>query len=114
MWKIGLSIVAASLTLVCFAPAVEAMPMEMADMYREQHGLDPFELTFSAYQGRLSDQGIPGYGTFVSRIDSGSIDAEDVIQAAVDAGDLAASALEDASYARFLGDMLYDLANSTR
>lgn len=114
MRRLGLSIVAAALALVVSAPAAEAMPPDVAMEMREEYGLDPFELTFFAYQGRLRSYDIPGYGTFVARLSSNSLNAEDVIGAAIEGGILAASALEDNRYVGFVEDMLDDLVQQSR
>lgn len=60
--------------------------------------LSPFNLASLAYRGRLDDQGVPGYGSLESGVNSGAITAEDVIQAAIDSGRLAESIRDDHSY----------------
>ncbi|MEO1210800.1 MAG: hypothetical protein AAFX78_14790 [Cyanobacteria bacterium J06638_20] len=114
MRKIGLSIVAASLAFVASAPAAEAMPPMEAMEFRNMYGLDPFELTFFAYQGRLRSYDIPGYSTLVSRLSSNSLDAEDVIEAAIEGGDLSAAAINDSSYVGFVEDMLDNLVDQAQ
>ncbi|MFN6474710.1 hypothetical protein [Nostoc sp. DedQUE07] len=50
--------------------------------------LNSFNLATLAYQGYLKDQGIPSNGALMSAIASGTIAAQDIIQAAVKANRL--------------------------
>ncbi|MEW6494656.1 MAG: hypothetical protein AB1589_19370 [Cyanobacteriota bacterium] len=59
---------------------------------------DPFTLVTSAYRGEFKEQGIPSYGHFLGDYQSGELDAEDLVQAAVDAGELPPQALNDEGY----------------
>jgi hypothetical protein len=92
MKRFALSLLSLALTMTAFAPAAEAA--------KDEHGISPFNLTHLAYQGRLSDEGVPGYGVFAAGIQSGRITAEDLIEAAIDAGRLSSASLEDASFVR--------------
>lgn len=92
MKRFTLSLLSLSLALTAFAPVAEAA--------KSEYGISPFSLTNLAYQGRLSGEGVPGYGTFVAGVQSGQITAEDVIEAAIEDGRLAASSLEDSGFVR--------------
>jgi hypothetical protein len=59
---------------------------------------EAFNLVSSAYRGDFEEQGIDGYGVMVSNYESGQLTAEDVINAAIEAGELSPNALNDDSY----------------
>jgi hypothetical protein len=60
--------------------------------------LSPFNLAFLAYQGYLEDQGIPSDGDLRNAITSGTITAQDIMQAAVKANRLSEQTLGDQGY----------------
>jgi hypothetical protein len=64
--------------------------------------LRPFNLVYLAYQGYLKDQGIPSNGELINAIDSGTITAQDLIQAAVKANRLSEPMLGDRGYRHHL------------
>ena len=59
---------------------------------------EAFNLVSSAYRGDFEEQGINSYATLVSNYEAGELTAEDLIQAAIDSGELSPNALEDDSY----------------
>ncbi|MDF5714018.1 MAG: hypothetical protein PUP93_09010 [Rhizonema sp. NSF051] len=68
--------------------------------------LRPFNLAYLAYQGYLKNQGIPSNGALMSGIASGTITAQDIIQAAVKANRLPEQTLSDQGYRHNLEDQL--------
>lgn len=82
------------------------VPLAKAATPNSEYGLNAFNLTTVAYQGRLSEDGIPGYGSLANGVNSGSITAEDVIQAAVDSGRLSEMALQDSEFVRTVSNSL--------
>lgn len=74
---------------------------------------DPFTLVTSAYRGEFKEQGIPSYGQFMSAYETRSIDAEDLVQAAVEAGDLPPQALNDEGYINAVRLSLNALTSAT-
>jgi hypothetical protein len=72
--------------------------------------LSPFNLAYLAYQGYLKAEGIPSSGALDDAIASGSITAEDLIQAAVNAKRLPEQALTDQAYRHSLENELQGLA----
>ncbi len=60
--------------------------------------LSPFNLAFLAYQGYLEGQGIPSDNDLRSAIASGTITAQDVMQAAIKANRLSEQTLGDRGY----------------
>lgn len=59
---------------------------------------EAFNLVSSAYRGQFESQGIEGYALLVSNYNSGELTAEDLIRAAIDAGELSPKAMEDEAY----------------
>ena len=73
---------------------------------------EAFNLVSSAYRGDFEDQGINGYATLISSYEAGELTAEDIINAAIDSGDLSPSALEDSSYVEAVDSQLNALTES--
>lgn len=102
--KIATTVLSVVLATTALAPVAEA-----ADANKSQ--LSPFEITSLAYQGRFDAAGIPGYGSLESGIASGSIAAEDVIEAAIASGRLSADVLEDGSFVSAVNNQLDNLVD---
>jgi hypothetical protein len=60
--------------------------------------ITPFNLVGGAYQGLFQEQGIPKYGTLISAYIEGKVTPEDIVQAAIRANRLQATALQDKGY----------------
>ena len=75
---------------------------------------EAFNLVSSAYRGDFEEEGINSYAVLVTDYQDGQLTAEDLVQAAVDAGELSPSALEDDSYIEAVDSQLYSLANAGR
>ena len=73
---------------------------------------EAFNLVSSAYRGDFEDQGINSYAVLVTDYEDGQLTAEDLVQAAVDAGDLSPMALEDDSYIEAVDSQLNALTQS--
>lgn len=73
---------------------------------------EAFNLVSSAYRGDFEDQGINSYAVLVTNYETGDLTAEDLIGAAVDAGELSPMALEDESYVEAVDAQLNALTNS--
>jgi len=91
MKRIASSLLVLVLSTVAFAPVANA---ETVNASR----LSAFDLASLAYQGRLSNEGIPGYGALEANLQSGSITAEDVIEAAIEAGRLSEGTQDNRSF----------------
>lgn len=81
------SLMVLALSIVGFAPVAQA-----------ETKLSAFNVVTLAYQGQLTENGIPGYNSLEAGVNSGSITAEDVIYAAIDAGRLSSTTLEDGDF----------------
>jgi hypothetical protein len=64
----------------------------------ESTGITPFELVSRAYQGAYKMQGIPGFGSFLTESSNHTINAKDIIKAAIDLNQLAPETQADANY----------------
>lgn len=73
---------------------------------------EAFNLVSSAYRGDFEDQGINSYAVLVGNYESGELTAEDLINAAIDAGELSPSAMEDDSYVQAVDAQLKGLTSS--
>ena len=73
---------------------------------------EAFNLVSSAYRGDFEDQGINSYAVLIENYETGELTAEDLIQAAIEAGELSPSAMEDDSYVNAVDAQLDALTNS--
>lgn len=73
---------------------------------------EAFNLVSSAYRGDFEDQGIESYAVLISNYQAGELTAKDLIQAAIDAGELSPSAMEDAAYVEAVDTQLSTLTES--
>lgn len=60
--------------------------------------VSPFDLAYLAYQGYLENQGIPSNGALIDAIATGTVGAQDLMQAAVKANRLPEQTLSDRGY----------------
>lgn len=82
--------------------------MSMYDVRRTE----AFNLVSSAYRGDFEDQGIESYAVLISNYETGQLTAEDLIQAAIDAGELSPNAIEDDYYVQAVQLQLDTLTNN--
>ena len=73
---------------------------------------EAFNLVSSAYRGDFEDRGIESYAVLISNYEAGELTAKDLIQAAVDAGELSPSAMEDSAYVEAVDRQLSTLTES--
>ncbi len=71
--------------------------------------IKPFNLVHRAYSGHFSEQGIPGFNRLAMAYRSGQIEAEDLVQTAIDQGRLSPDALDDTGYVNAVKFQLQDL-----
>ena len=71
--------------------------------------IKPFNLVHRAYSGHFSEQGVPGFNALETAYQSGQIEAEDLVQTAIDQGRLSSDALNDAGYVNAVDFQLQDL-----
>ena len=87
---------------------VQSSDTSMYDVRRTE----AFNLVSSAYRGDFEDQGVNSYAVLVSNYEAGELTAEDLIQAAIDSGELSPSAMEDSSYVEAVDAQLNALTES--
>lgn len=69
----------------------------------------PFNLVYKSYRGYFADSGIPGYGNFLTAINSGQIKAEDLVEKAIAEGRLAPDTIEDRGYLNSVTGLMHSL-----
>lgn len=74
--------------------------------------VNPTNLVYQGYQGRLSEAGIPGYASFLQGVNLGKIDGEDLIQGAVDQGKLDSDLVNNQAYIKQVNSALFLLRAS--
>ena len=73
---------------------------------------EAFNLVSSAYRGDFEDRGIGGYNMLITEYEAGNLTGEDLVKAAIDAGELSPSAMEDDSYVSAVNNQLDALTSS--
>ena len=71
--------------------------------------IKPFNLVHRAYSGHFSEQGVPGFNGLATAYQSGQIEAEDLVQTAIEQGRLSPEMLEDQGYINAVDFQLQDL-----
>lgn len=74
----------------------------------------PFELVYLAFQGYLSQQGIPSNDDLIAAYESGKVTPKTLVQSAVEANRLSANVLNDQDYISAVGFQLRELRNIDR
>ena len=85
--------------------------LAFASVAQAETKLSSFNVVSLAYQGRLMENGIPGYGSLEAGVNFGTITAEDVIQAAIDSGRLTEDSLQDSEFILAVGRQLQSLTD---
>ena len=68
--------------------------------------LTPFHLVFLSYQGYLKNQGIPSYGTFLSKYQQMDIHGRNLVKAGIEARLLPADTLNNQQYVNAVDSQL--------
>ena len=102
------SIIVASLSILALslatATTVKAAPLKECSMKVVTNSLTtgtvitPFELVSRGYKGAYKAQGIPSFSLFISDTRRGTITAKNLVQAAIDAKELAPELINDRNY----------------
>ena len=73
--------------------------------------IKPFNLVHRAYSGHFSEQDIPGFNGLITAYQTGQIEAEDLVQTAINQGRLSADTLDDKGYVNAVKFQLRDLGD---
>ncbi len=117
MRNLTLGTLSTLLLTVGVVPAAQAETMNSAEEQaytqnqRNVRSTAAFDLVSAAYRGRLESQGIPGYYRLQQAYETSQIDAEDVVNSAIAAGELSPAAAEDEGYIRAVRLHLSDLTD---
>lgn len=108
----GLRVVTSSLLtlgLALASPVALAGEIAAVSANENNREIKPFNLVHRAYSGHFSEQGIPGFQGLVTAYESGQLDAEDLVQTAIDQGRLSPDTLEDQGYLHTVRSQLQHL-----
>jgi len=102
-----------STTTVVLDAKSEVKTLSMATIpNRVEERISPYNLTSLAYQGYYSGEGIASAGALIQDINSGKINEVKLIQAAIDAHQLAPETLNDDSYVQSVRTQLFFLSST--
>ncbi|HHP7243155.1 MAG TPA: hypothetical protein ACFE0H_00570 [Elainellaceae cyanobacterium] len=82
-----------SALLISMAASLTAMTAKA-----EVIGANPADLVYLAYQGYLTEQGIPRYGRLINDLHTRQVTVDDVIEAGIQANRISEDARTDQSY----------------
>lgn len=99
----------AMMTAVLTITAATASEVSVAATNLGAQEIKPFNLVHRAYSGHFSDNGIPGFNRLKTAYRSGQLDAEDLMQAAIEQGRLSPDRLEDRGYVNAVAFQLRQL-----
>ena len=68
--------------------------------------ITPFNLVYSAYQGRFVDFNIPSHLEFLSAVRTNQLNSQMLVQSAIDSGRLEPGKINDRSYLNNVQDLL--------
>lgn len=91
---------------------LEAVNSNSSNVNYDVRRTEAFNLVSSAYRGDFEEQGINGYAVLETNYESGELTAEDLINAAIETGELSPKAIEDESYVEAVDSQLNALTNS--
>ena len=94
------------------ASAVMASEVAVTAISSETQEIKPFNLVHRAYSGHFSDQGIPGFHGLTMAYRSGQLNAEDLIETAINQGRLSPETLDDTGYVNAVRFQLRKLERS--
>ncbi|AFZ42590.1 hypothetical protein PCC7418_0356 [Halothece sp. PCC 7418] len=102
-------------TLVLVTTASSAMAEEVAvnEITSASPEIQPFNLVHRAYSGHFSAEGIPGFQGLVMAYRAGQVEAEDLMEVAIQQGRLSPDALEDQGYVNAVRFQLRGLERDT-
>ncbi|MEM7592188.1 MAG: hypothetical protein AAF383_11825 [Cyanobacteria bacterium P01_A01_bin.83] len=85
---------------------IEAVNSGNSDVNYDVRRTEAFNLVSSAYRGDFEEQGINSYAVLETDYESGELTAEDLINAAIETGELSPKAIEDESYIEAVDNQL--------
>ena len=107
--KITISVIFGLFLLLLSSDILVARETKLTQHSEVESRIEAFRLVNAAYQGRLKKWGIPAYARLDQAYRGGQITASDLIEAAIEANQLPAIALEDESYVKAVDTNLYGL-----
>ncbi|AFZ43975.1 hypothetical protein PCC7418_1806 [Halothece sp. PCC 7418] len=98
-------------------PAAQAESMNPAEEQaytqnqRNVRSTAAFDLVSAAYRGKLESAGIPSYHKLQQAYETGQVDAEDIVNSAIAAGELSPTAAGDEGYMNAVSLHLSDITD---
>lgn len=87
-----------TLGLVVVSPAALAGEVAAVSSIDSSREIKPVNLVHRAYSGHFTDQNIPGFHGLAIAYESGQIEAEDLVETAINQGRLSQDKLNDEGY----------------
>lgn len=94
------------------ATPLPAQPRTISDRQISLVEITPYDLVTAAYQGQFVEQGIPSGSRFLTATRLNQIDAEDLVQGAIDAGRLSEAIGGDRGYLYRVNSTLVHLSRT--
>ena len=89
--------------------AQQSDEVEIVQQPEAKRRIDAFDLVHAAYRGRFKDWGIPAYARLDQAYRGRQITGLDLVEAAIEANQLSAIAIEDKNYVEAVDTNLYGL-----
>lgn len=87
-----------TMALVLASPIALADEVAVVSSTTDTSEIQPISLVHRAYSGHFSNQGIPGFNSLTIAYENGQIEAEDLVQTAINQGRLSPDKLSDEGY----------------
>jgi hypothetical protein len=95
--------------LTTTASAAAAGEVAVTSIHLQTQEIKPFNLVHRAYSGHFSAEGIPGFNRLTTAYRSGQLNAEDLVQTAINQGRLSPETLQDKGYINAVNFQLREL-----
>ena len=107
---IGLSALALSLV------ATPTLAQEISQNSQTSTGsiveITPFDLVYGAYQSNFTNSGIPGYANFITAVNTGQVEAKDLVEEAISKRRLAPDTIDNRGYLYSVDGLMREIAQN--
>lgn len=107
---IGLSALALSLV------ATPTLAQEVSQNSQTSTGsiveITPFDLVYGAYQGNFTNSGIPGYANFITAVNTGKVEAKDLVEEAIAKRRLPPDTMDNRGYLSSVDELMHTIDES--
>ena len=74
--------------------------------------ITPFDLVYGAYQGNFTNSGIPGYANFITAVNTGQVEAKDLVEEAIAKGRLTPDTIDNRGYLSSVDELMRTIDES--